>query len=193
MKKLMMMAAVACAASFASAAAWSWRAGTSEFTIDGKTAAGNAVMLVMSDSGDFTLGYQDGKVTISGGTIYGINKLGSDGKDTTGTGNVSVGNSWDGGSFSPYGVAGADAVSVDFSKHDYYEVIFDSATISAASKYQIGNVLTDKAASKATGNLSLAFGGAALKSENWTNIPEPCTVALLALGMGALALRRKQR
>ena len=190
MKKLMMMAAVACAASMASAASLYWRPATSAYTVDGVTASGNAVILVLKTGDDVSVSWENGKMKVTGGVVVGHSTLGADGKNTTSL-HSNTFDEWGKGTLTA--INGTETWVTDFNPHDYVEVIFDSATISDSSKWQVGASKTSQMASKPANDVTMNMSGAALKSENWTNIPEPCTVALLALGMGALALRRKQR
>ena len=190
MKKLMMMVAAACVASFASAAQIVWYPAYAAYTIDSGSVDNSAMVLIVTAAGADapTVSLDGGNLVVSGGTIagYGANVAKTNGKST-------LNGNWDSDGASYTAINGSETVAADFASHDYYEVIFDSATIANSSKYQIAGVLTDKKATKNTGTLTLSFNGKQLSAENWTNIPEPCTVALLALGMGALALRRKQR
>ena len=198
MKKLMMMAAVAVAASFASAAQIQWKNNGTAFTdADGNALSNNKILLIqVAKGGDApTISWKDGGLTISGGNYLGQTALGSDGKVATTV--ISITGDWNDGDINVYGGAAfgqpakvAATGSGTANYKDYYMVVFDSATITADSKFAMTSV-TNKGASSATGSATLSFAGT--QFTEWANVPEPCTVALLALGMGALALRRKQR
>ena len=78
-----------------------------------------------------------------------------------------------------------------------FAVVFDSASPSAASKYVAISGQANQTKTVANANAStitLATGNVnsiVSNANNWSAIPEPTTVALLALGLAAFGLKRK--
>lgn len=77
-------------------------------------------------------------------------------------------------------------------------VVFDGATIETSTKFMISGGPLTANWSSATGEQGVAFGnmstGANVSADGWVSmgsVPEPTTIALLALGLAAVGLKRK--
>ena len=192
MKKSLAFIAVAVLAGVSQAATIKWQA--NNVKIDGTAVSGGVAYLVMAEgsSGPGTTGYTTYtaaslKTAIEKGSIAGAiadTKTGTAGQINKAT----IGNFGNGGTSDP------DTIKTFF-------VVFDKDSIAASTKYVIigADNPMSKTFTSATGEQTASFGNVTTGangysisgSGGWTAIPEPTTVALLALGLAAVGLKRK--
>ena len=182
MKKIIIGAALVCAATFVQAAAVDWSANgvvdavaTAERT-DGKSTPANGwlgYMILAADYAQVTADLQAGKTSSLEAAAVGPVKISSDkGKFSAGTatGNVASG------------------------EQTFYFIVLNSGTLSGATSYFSASATETVDASLDT---VVNFGSMATASKStdaWTAIaaPEPTSGLLLLLGVAGLALKRKR-
>ena len=182
MKKMIMAAAIVCAATFVHAAACEWSLTGIQSSDKTEAKAGSMVAYFMEGStfDAFTAlgGAEVGKYAVA-------NSLSSAKIQTSRTGASASGTF---GTFSP-----GDQLSG-------YIVLFDSDTAESASSYAMTGVSTKDVPSAGNVKFAMAFGTDTV-AKGWATIPggstpggvpEPTSGLLLVLGGAALALRRRR-
>ena len=179
MKKLIIAAAIACAAALSQAATVNWGVSNIKDSSGAAPTAGWAVMAFYTEAGAGFSAIENAIKSKSAGT------LAFDSKSIT----VSM-------SKGKYGPADANAAGItDTSKnYDFYFVVFNNADATAATKYVMvsdPNQAYSGMASKytAAGDFSTL---PAWQDISAPVIPEPTTGLLVLLGVAGLALKRKQ-
>ena len=144
---------------------------------------------------------------VNAATLSRSDMLALEGKGATAVSDALSGMySYTGGSDGKYSVAKADAVanatlglSDATTGNNVYLVIFDTATITDASKYYMTDVLTfdtlsgtETKAIKWGDQESASSASGAWKSVGGSAVPEPTSGLLMLVGLAGLALRRKR-
>ena len=189
MKKLMIAAAIALTAAFAQAAAVTWSITDVYAGNTTDTASGIAFILNKTTALD-TSSWTSGAATLA---WLNANALGTGGTAFT----------WK-GSNGDYSMATEQAPAslgllVDgTTKYQLYAVVFDTDTVTDASKYFVTSANSKaKAIADASSATQFALGSQLAASQapgGWTTVstPEPTSGILLLLGMAGLALKRKR-
>ena len=173
MKKLLIAAAMVCAAAFAQAATVNWGISGVKDSSGAAPTAGWAVMAFYTEVG------------AGSDAIVSAIQSKTAGSLAFDTGSLTV-------SMSKGKVAAKDADATGITdttkNYDFYFVVFNDADATKATEYAMVSD-TDRAYSGMDGKFTAAgnFSGAA-----WQSVPEPTSGLLMLLGMAGLALRRRR-
>jgi len=182
MKKLMIAAAMVCAAAFAQAAAIDWSASNVADPV--ATAAGGKAVAANGWLGYVVLSADLGAVQTALST--GDTSVFTDGDNKKYVGASKTTN--DKGQF----LASSAAGTVAAGSQDFYLVILDSGTLADAKNYYVSGKVTQTVDSSLDTSVAFSKQGGTSSTSNWTAMaPEPTSGLLLLIGMGALALRRR--
>ena len=185
MKKLMIVAAIACAASFAQAASANW-SGT-QAALPGTTAPTGWQVILM----DSAITSQSALQTLFAGTDK--DKLAQAISDATVVTTAGMAQGTTAGRWSLNG-AGLPSSYTQGTEVSFYTLILDQGGLQKEGNY----FLTQNLAGTVSSSTALAMGFGSQAGKNWTKynvgsepIPEPTSGILLLLGVAGLALRRR--
>lgn len=176
-----MAVAIVCAAALSHGATVSWTCTLVKQGSSGTSNSGIAYLMLASDVADFTTLKGKGAVAINSALEKALISY------TPGTA----------GNYKHDAVANAD-LGLDDAKGygNAYLVIFDTATVTDASKFYVSNT-KDLTTYAGDNNWAMSFGsqsGNSSSDANWSSVaaPEPTSGLLFLLGMAGLALKRKR-
>lgn len=181
MKRIMIAAALACAASFAQAAAIDWSANAVCDPVATAAAGKNSpakgwlgYVIMAADYATITADLDAGK------TDSLVSKHVGDSKTTTAQGKFTTGTA---------------TGNVASGSQEFYLIVLNNSDLSKVTGYAVSSKLTETI--DASLDTSLLFGSMAAATKDassWTtmSVPEPTSGLLLLLGVAGLALKRKR-
>lgn len=204
MKKIIAIVALVLAGITAQAASFSWNTAATGVDSSGNTLTTGSIYAVLVWSVDGSSLFNGGTPTTGSrlpldandrvlDATTAISGSGTTGRISSGTRNVT----WGGETYiiaNP--PAGVDTTplfpSVGAAQAlDFYMIVYNNTDMSAATQYQILSKVDVGGPATATTGMTLAFG--TVTQAGWQPIPEPTSLALLAIGAAAIGLRRKFR
>lgn len=179
------------------AATLNWSVTGAQANGSGSALKGTPVALILAttatSASDITYSYSGSNWTIGGGVLANVgtlndsSKLGATAMSVSAWGGTASGKDFNGNDITSAAPGTGSAGAVQ-----YYAIVFD--TDYKSGKYTVlAPVANTKATSSTANSANVIFSAAAGANSTWSNVnvPEPTTVALLALGLAAVSLKRK--
>ena len=197
MKKLMFMLGVAVLAVTTQAATVTWTCSGVYAGNTSDTVSGVAYLFLSTTAKSDVIAAMSGKGAAAASTYLANNALKYNGTTYTWTGSNG---SFDQGTTLDPSKLGSGLTVDGSTKYTLYAVIFDTATVTDASKFYVTQGEKAKAIAVGDGNTAFSLGaqGTTARSQaagNWyavSDVPEPTSGLLMLVGLGALALRRRR-
>ncbi len=181
MKKLIIAAAIVCAAAFAKASSANW--GIYEAYAPGSTDYSSAFGYAVYFFDAATYDRADALNALANGKTDFIS------------------NALDNGQIDSWGSVGGEARGLSYvggESMTAYLVVFNNSNAAKADLAFVSETLTDKLPTNGATSMNFNFPDvettydAMQNKDNWQSVPEPTSGLMLLIGMGALALRRRR-